>query len=148
MNYEQLLEAAGELEAESLHDAILTKPEDLGLDRRVAHRLLVDPERSFIAVPLAERRTLDYYGGFEYIEPEYIMIIGDHVFYSGESDRVNSALANLPGEGGDGDEDICPTCNGSGEGQVDGSICGTCHGSGVHKSSGAFGPSVENDYDQ
>jgi hypothetical protein len=37
--------------------------------------------------------------------------------------------------------DICGSCNGSGEGMFDGSICTTCHGSGCDS-----GP-VERDYD-
>ena len=31
------------------------------------------------------------------------------------------------------DHDICPDCNGSGEGMYDGTRCGHCKGSGVEK---------------
>ena len=36
-------------------------------------------------------------------------------------------------DGDDDEHDICPQCNGSGEGMYDGSICHACHGSGVER---------------
>jgi hypothetical protein len=38
---------------------------------------------------------------------------------------------NLKDKDGDGEEEICSACNGSGEGMYDGSRCSTCGGHGV-----------------
>jgi hypothetical protein len=61
-------------------------PEDLGLDRRAAYRLWVTDE--VIAVTKNCDRSLQYYGGFEYVDKDYRKEIGEWVFYSAEDDRV------------------------------------------------------------
>jgi hypothetical protein len=70
---------------------------DLGLDIRCG-RVYVDVNDQVIAVPSHNIRTLDYYGGFEYIkEGEGRTTIGDYTFFTTESDRVQDcfdALAN------------------------------------------------------
>lgn len=65
-------------------------PEDLGLDRRSAYRLYVN--KDYIAVSNRERRTLDYYGGFEYVDKESVFTLGDYTFYSRLDVRVESHL--------------------------------------------------------
>ena len=46
-------------------------------------------------------------------------------------DAEEYELSQLAQEHDDDDPDICPTCNGSGEGQYDGTHCRSCRGSGV-----------------
>jgi hypothetical protein len=46
-----------------------------------------------IAVEKGNDRTLDYYGGFEYVDKEYRTNLGDWVFYSAEDERVAGHLA-------------------------------------------------------
>jgi hypothetical protein len=70
---------------------------DLGLDIRCG-RVYIDAVDQVIAVPSHHIRTIDYYGGFEYIkEGEGRTTIGDYTFFTTESDRVQDcfdALAN------------------------------------------------------
>lgn len=65
-------------------------PEEVGLDTRAAYRLFINEE--FIAVSKGNRRNLDYYGGFEYVDEEHITVIGDMVFYSADDERVQDHL--------------------------------------------------------
>ena len=67
--------------------------EDLGLDSRAAYRLYVD--ETCIAVDKRNDRTLQYYGGFEYVDKDFRREMGNWVFYSAEDDRVASALEFL-----------------------------------------------------
>lgn len=48
-----------------------------------------------IIVPAANRKSLDYYGGFEYIDSDYVKQYGDYVIYSAEADRVQEVLEAL-----------------------------------------------------
>jgi len=48
-----------------------------------------------IVTTINGRKSLDYYGGFEYIDEEHIITVGDYVFYSVEADRVAQVLERL-----------------------------------------------------
>lgn len=49
-----------------------------------------------IIVDVGAQRSLDYYGGFEYIDRENVRTYGDYVIYSAESEqRVQEVLDNL-----------------------------------------------------
>jgi len=68
------------------------KPEELYLDNRSAYRLYVDKE--YIAVQKgSDLRTLRYYGGFEYVDEEYVLELGEYVFYHSEDERICDHLA-------------------------------------------------------
>ena len=68
---------------------------DLGLDNRCG-RLLVDIVDEVIAVPNHNIRTLDYYGGFEYInEGEGRVTVGDYTFFTSDNERVNDCFNAL-----------------------------------------------------
>jgi hypothetical protein len=60
--------------------------DELGLDRRAAYRLWVSED--CIIVTKNEDRSLQYYGGFEYVDAEYRMEMGDYVIYLRDDDRV------------------------------------------------------------
>ena len=90
MNFGELMEAASDLCDEATGTAIKTFPQLMGLDNRCAHMLYVGPD--FIAARKSDDRKLQYYGGFEYVEPEYRLDLGEFVFYSSESDRVQGHL--------------------------------------------------------
>jgi hypothetical protein len=66
------------------------RADKLGLDIRAGYTLYVDDE--CIAVSMDNDRSLQYYGGFEYIDKEYRSQVGDWVFYNREDDRVNDCL--------------------------------------------------------
>lgn len=85
-----LLDAVNEAAYEMINQMNRVNPEQLGLDYRAGYTLFIDDD--YIAVNINNDRTLQYYGGFEYIDQEYRTVIGDHVFYSREHDRVDGAL--------------------------------------------------------
>ena len=65
-------------------------PKEIGLDTRAGYRLFINED--YIAVSRGNRRTLDYYGGFEYVDEEHITVLGDMVFYSSDDERVQGHL--------------------------------------------------------
>ena len=65
-------------------------PKEIGLDSRAGYRLFINED--YIAVSKGNRRTLDYYGGFEYVDEEHITVLGDMVFYSADDERVQDHL--------------------------------------------------------
>lgn len=67
----------------------LVSTKEIGLDPR-AGRVYVS--REGIVVRNGNRSTLDYYGGFEYVDKEFVCTIGDYTFYSREDDRVYDAI--------------------------------------------------------
>ena len=67
--------------------------EQLGLDRRAGSSFYIDD--SAIIVPKYRDNSLQYYGGFEYVEKDYRKEIGEYVFYFAEDDRVNRHLSRL-----------------------------------------------------
>lgn len=66
------------------------KAEDLGLDARSGYRLFVSDE--CIAVNVSQTRSLEYYGGFEYVDSVYTKIAGDYKFYFREDSRVDDHI--------------------------------------------------------
>ena len=74
---------------------VQTPANDLGLDNRCG-RLYVDIVDEVIAVPNHNLRTLDYYGGFEYIkEGEGRVTVGDYTFFTSDNERVNDCFEAL-----------------------------------------------------
>ena len=65
-------------------------PKEIGLDTRAGYRLFINED--YIAVSRGNRRSLDYYGGFEYVDEEHITVLGDMVFYSSDDERVQDHL--------------------------------------------------------
>lgn len=70
--------------------AVEVTADKLGLDYR-SGRVYVSLEEDFIAVK-GGTGSIDYYGGFEYIDSEYETSIGNVTFYESEPDRVRSCL--------------------------------------------------------
>ena len=65
-------------------------PKEIGLDSRAGYNLFINED--YIAVSKGNRRTLDYYGGFEYVDEEHVTVLGDMVFYSADDERVQDHL--------------------------------------------------------
>ena len=65
-------------------------PKEIGLDSRAGYRFFINED--YIAVSRGNRRSLDYYGGFEYVDEEHITVLGDMVFYSSDDERVQGHL--------------------------------------------------------
>jgi hypothetical protein len=65
----------------------------IGLDDRCG-RVYIDRNDQVIAT--ANRSSLDYYGGFEYIkEGEGRITVGDYTFYTTDSERVQACFDRL-----------------------------------------------------
>ena len=88
----ELQEQVDQLVEQYLEDsgAIRVNAEAIGLDYR-AGTVYVSAEERFVAV-VGSTRSLEYYGGFEYIDIESRMVIGDTTFYSDDHSRVADAL--------------------------------------------------------
>ena len=63
---------------------------DLDMDHRAGGRLFVN--RDFIAVRRFNDNSLQYYGGFEYINADNRVELSDYVLYSANSNRVSEIL--------------------------------------------------------
>ena len=69
--------------------AVYVGADMVGLDYRCGS-VHISVEEDFVAVN--GRYSIDYYGGFEYIDSDYITTIGHVTFYSGEHSRVQDAI--------------------------------------------------------
>ena len=68
----------------------LVSADKLGLDIRAGYRLFIDNE--CIIVDKRNDRSLQYYGGFEYVDKDFRNEIGDYVIYTNGDDRVLNCL--------------------------------------------------------
>lgn len=64
---------------------------ELGLDPRAFWGYAYVDETA-IVVMKEQARTLDYYGGFEYVNKDYRREVGDYVFYLAEDNRVREHI--------------------------------------------------------
>ena len=78
------------LQAEILEGCDLYPAADYGLDPRCGQ--IYCTEEYLVT---KKRRFLDYYGGFEYVDPACIITIGDLTLYSIEDQRVLDAALTL-----------------------------------------------------
>ena len=73
--------------------------EELGLDFRCG-RIYVSVEGDFVAA--CNPRSIEYYGGWEYIDSEFKLDAGNYRFYDRDADRVDAVIRyyrELLGEG-------------------------------------------------
>ena len=63
--------------------------EELGLDFRCG-RIYVSVDGDFVAA--CNSRSIEYYGGWEYIDSEFKFDAGDYRFYDREADRVDAVI--------------------------------------------------------
>ena len=87
MLLEELTQSVDALVEESLPEKS-DDPRDYNMDRRVGRTVWVADD--FIAVPIQDWSTWLYYGGFEYVDPQYIVHIGSYILISREAgERVD-----------------------------------------------------------
>jgi hypothetical protein len=89
MNFFILIDDVTELTDTFVGGMVKVNPEQLGLDQRCG-KLFANAD--CIAVYKGNDRSLQYYGGFEYVDNEYRHEMGDYVFYSAEDNRVQGHL--------------------------------------------------------
>jgi len=68
---------------------------DLGLDER-CYMLFVNDDA--IAIRKERQGTIEYYGGFEYVDKDCKKEVGDWVFYFAEDSRIAGHIARWKGE--------------------------------------------------
>jgi hypothetical protein len=73
-------------------EAVRVSAGDIGLDSR-SGVVYISVNEDFVAVS-GGGRSINYYGGFEYIDSDYIKTIGHMTFYSGEASRVRDCIAH------------------------------------------------------
>ncbi len=81
----------------------------------------------------------DWYDENGQVDPDGAYDAGGHYFADRDADK-NDYNRDIMQEDND---DLCPVCSGSGEGQYDGTVCQSCHGSGVEGAS-----TNDDDYDE
>lgn len=75
-----------------------------GIDRRALYDAWYNED--VLVIHVTNRRNLDYYGGFEYVDSDHVLVVGEYVVYSGESNRVREVLDHLTsGESTEADEE-------------------------------------------
>ena len=89
-SFDDITEALSELEDRILSACTPHDPELAGLDIRCGQIYVGE---DFIAS--TRPRELDYYGGFEYVQAEHVLVLGKMKVYSIESERVARCLATL-----------------------------------------------------
>jgi hypothetical protein len=83
---------------EGINESILFRTEEmeyvsptkLGLDQRSACRVWVSDE--CIIVDAGDDRSMQYYGGFEYVDSQYRVAVGDYVIYLADDGRVSRCI--------------------------------------------------------
>lgn len=65
-------------------------PKKTGLDERAIGEFYYNLD--CIVIPEGNRQRLDYYGGFEYVNSDYVKQYGDYVIYSAEDGRVAEVI--------------------------------------------------------
>ena len=97
MNTYDVFENVNAIVEEHLNDQfemISAGYQNVGLDNRCG---MIYISEDAIAVPKYNDGTLQYYGGFEYVNKDYRKEIGDYVFYLGEDNRVREHLDRFYG---------------------------------------------------
>ena len=90
MSIQNLIDQVNEQTYSHVEDKMkYVKASELGLDSRCG---MVYVDSDCIAVTQNSDRSLQYYGGFEYVDKEYRTEMGGYVFYFRDDDRVNGHL--------------------------------------------------------
>jgi len=92
MTFDELKNRLDELAEELISDATETNARTFGLDERAGHQLWLTEAQDAIVVAKQYDGSLQYYGGFEYVDKECRLECGDYVFYSSEDSRVKDHI--------------------------------------------------------
>jgi hypothetical protein len=86
----ELIENINEQIEEKVNTMTVVRATDLNLDSRAGYRLYISDD--CIVVSKNNDRTLQYYAGFEYINPGCRIELGEYVIYLSEDERVADCL--------------------------------------------------------
>lgn len=88
-NIDEMIDTVNDKVLENVKNLMTeVRADKVGLDHRAGW---VYVNKEYIAVH-GGASSLDYYGGFEYIDPDHTFTCGDFKFYSAESDRVRECI--------------------------------------------------------
>lgn len=87
----EIVETAQREIREALAELPKVNTRELGLDER-AGRVWVDVDNGLIIAGSANARSLDYYGGFEYVDEGAVTEFAGYKIYDTYDDRVSEAL--------------------------------------------------------
>jgi hypothetical protein len=86
-----MLDAINEVVERNIHENFdRVTGNDVGLDMRVGPLYVNAYDR---VIASNHQRSLEYYGGFEYIDKDMVVTVGDWTFYQG--DRVDDCIDTL-----------------------------------------------------
>lgn len=88
MKFNELKDRLDEMAEELRDSATAANPSVFGLGMRVGYRLYITEAQDAILVAKHNDRTLQYYGGFEYVDKDYRLELGAYVLYSADDPRV------------------------------------------------------------
>ena len=88
----ELIDNINEIVEAKVQEMAVTNADGLGLDPRAGYKIYVSED--CLVVSKSNAGDLNYYGGFEYIAPEYRMELGNYVIYLAEDDRVAACIDN------------------------------------------------------
>lgn len=86
MDFSEVYDNANTVAEQAIEGLPQVNGKKLNLDLRAGYNLIVGED--FIAVHKRDQRTLEYYGGFEYVDKDSVIGVGEYIFYSSEDDRV------------------------------------------------------------
>lgn len=71
-------------------DVRVVSAKEIGMDPRSGDRLYIFEDA--VGVDTRHARSLNYYGGFEYIDDDFVTVVGRLTIYSDEDERVREVL--------------------------------------------------------
>lgn len=80
------------------HLNVAVRGANLGIDQRAVPSMIWY-SAELLVVKTSAVKSLDYYGGFEYVEEEHRETLGEYTVFSGESERVQEVLDYLNNHG-------------------------------------------------
>lgn len=93
MFYDVIDKAEAAVAAYLEEHATQTSAKQLGLDGRAGHTLWATQDA--VVTLDSNVRSLNYYGGFEYVDTDYVRQVGCYVIYFADDERVAACLQVL-----------------------------------------------------
>jgi hypothetical protein len=88
----ELADAVNELVERHVRSMRRVTATELGLDVRCGSAWV---DEDTIVCDGYDRRTFNYYGGFEYVDKGCVQVLGDYTFYSADDSRIADAIECL-----------------------------------------------------
>jgi len=91
MNLGEVIEEINSIADQLVQSMTEAAAKELGIDPRSCYGTVYVSDEG-LAVEKRNDRTLQYYGGFEYVDAEFRHELGEYVFYEAEAGRVRSCI--------------------------------------------------------